>query len=197
MSEIEHPQAGGSRNGRKRGTKRLKCAKSLEFGGLTRIWLLEWVTRPLSVAQWSAALPDGLVTQVKYQSLLDSVASTALNLLASPTIWMKDKVCLFYIQAGRCSLFSTVDSPSMFPLLSQSSDPSYPSQDAHVLQVIPSWFKSRVTAHLNSIIPRFSCQWNRIPESVLSHPSFQDFKQAVHRHLMSTRILTHDLHYPH
>ena len=57
--------------------------------------------------------------------------------------------------------------------------------------------KSRLTAHLNSFIPRFVCLCNHLPEVTLSHSSLQSFKQAAHSHLMSSTILNHDLYCPH
>ena len=57
--------------------------------------------------------------------------------------------------------------------------------------------KSRITAHLHSLIPLFSRLWNKLPHSVQSHSSLQAFKTAVHHHLLSSPIQNHDLFYPH
>ena len=56
--------------------------------------------------------------------------------------------------------------------------------------------KSRLTAHLNCIVPRFSRLCNHLLDAIVSHSSLQGFKQAVNHHLV-TPILTHDHYYPH
>ena len=38
--------------------------------------------------------------------------------------------------------------------------------------------KSRLTAYLNSIVPRFFCPWNCLPEVVLSDSSLHGFKKV-------------------
>jgi len=60
--------------------------------------------------------------------------------------------------------------------LSVSGTPQH-LKEAHVLPVNPllvKFPKSRLTAPVNSFIPHFSCLWNHLPETVLSHPSLQD-----------------------
>ena len=63
----------------------------------------------------------------------------------------KHKFCCSHI-AGRSmvSLFSTVYSPALFPLLSQSSDHPQQLKDAHVLPVTPSWWNLQNTGWLHT-----------------------------------------------
>ena len=43
--------------------------------------------------------------------------------------------------------------------------------------------KSKLTTHLHSFVPLFSCLWNQLPQSVQSHSSLQGLKTAVHHYL--------------
>ena len=82
-------------------------------------------------------------------------------------------------QAGCWSLVYPIYSPTLLPLLSQSSDHPQQLQDAQVLQeskpLLVKLPESNVTSHLNlypsTLMPHFSHLWTHHPEAVLPYSS--------------------------
>ena len=70
-----------------------------------------------------------------------------------------------------CFLQSILQRFSLCPF----SPPTLPSNSRmYTFFLLVKFPKSRLTAPVNSFIPHFSCLWNHLPETVLSHPSLQD-----------------------
>ena len=53
--------------------------------------------------------------------------------------------------------------------------------------------KSRIMAHLHSLVPYLAHLWNKLPHSLQSQSSLQIFKTAFPSHLRSSPIQNHDL----
>ena len=153
-------------------------------------------TRTLYVTQWSTALHYGLALQhhVCLSWMLFNLKLSTL--VESPMTRLKPNVCFFHITSRSVvsvfdHLFPDIASSvlSVIPLLQLllpiTAAPGCTCYSSKLLLVkLP---KSRLTAHVDSFVPRFSSLWNHLPETVLSYSSLQ---QTVQCHLLSSPILT-------
>ena len=142
-------------------TKQIWPPKSAPYWGYLNVPSFSWIIRTTRCLQVLC------LSSMVYCSLLKARSSKGLLLSRR---WQDSDLSVF-----------TTHSLILLPLFSQASDPPPTTprcmrySSSPLLVKIP---KSRLTAHLNSLVPRPSYMCNHLEDAMLSHSSLKGFKAS-------------------